>query len=189
MTTATTNRLKPHFLQGRRLLLTAFVIPTDEYYYEPIEGWLEPVEVAMYSWHLGCSLAWATGERRYIDSYGRDEVLWSSNSILQNMQLRPELCYVGPNNMDLNRLESVIMRFISGCKGMYRSNHPVVTLGAALLPAQGLQLYDPASGLAVSPLSTQSRVMVQTSMEADSSAVVVHEVLDRLRDGLTNSTE
>lgn len=189
MSTATSTRLKPQFLHGRRLLLTAFVVPTDEYYYEPVEGWLDPIEVAMYAWHLGCSLAWANGERRYIDSYGRDEVVWSSNSILQNMLLRPELGFAAPHRIDITRLEATIARFVKGCGGMYRPNHPDVTLGAALLPAQGLQVFDPGSGMALGPMSTQARVMIQTTLNISEPAAMVDEVLERLRSGLLARAE
>ncbi len=188
MTTASNTRLKPQLLQGRRLLLTAFVIPTEEYY-EPVDGWLDPVEVALYTWHLGCNLASASGERRYTDSYGRDEVLWSSNSILQNVMLRPEWGYTPPHSLDLSRLETLVDRFIAGCLGMYRPNHPVVTVGCALIPAHGVQLIDPANGLPIGPLSSQARVVAQTQLPTEKSKAVAKYLLDTVRKGILTPGE
>lgn len=168
-------RLKPQLLHGRRILLTAFVTPTEEYF-EPTDGWVDPVEVALYSSQLGCSLATANGDRRYIDSYGRDEMLWNTNSLLQNIQLRQEWGYTAPQTLDLNRLATLITRFVKACGAIYRHNHPPVTLGTALIPAQGLQLYDPQTGMAIGPLSNQARIVTQTALENDTAMRLIEAV-------------
>ena len=185
MTIASEDRPKPQFLHGRRILLTAFVLSVDEYYYEPVEGWLDQVEVAMYAWHLKCNLKSADGERRYTDSFGRDEILWSSNSILQNMMLRPQWGYTPPHSFDLTRLEVLIDRFIKGCRGMYKANHPVVTIGTAIIPAQGIQVIDPESGMPVGPMATRNRVVVQTNLEEEKSAAVLKHLVTTIRHELT----
>ena len=180
MSNAAYTRLKPQLLHGRRILLTAFVTPSDEYF-EPADGWIDPIEVALYSNQIGSNLATPNGDRRYIDSYGRDEVLWNTNSMLQNMQLRQEWGFSAPQTLDLQRLAILINRFVKGCKTIYRVNHPPVTLGTALIPAQGLQLYDSQTGMAIGPMSTQTRIIAQTGMEEGATNRLIEAVHEGLK--------
>lgn len=175
MADAPTSSLKPRLLQGRRLLLTVQVIHSDDFF-PPPDGWLDPVEVALYTAHMGCSLASATGERRYSDFAGRDEVLWASNALLQNVQLRPEWGLTPPHTLDLTRLATLVNRFVKGSQGMIRPNHPPATLGLAMIPAHGLLIQDPETGVVAGPLSTQPRVVVQATLAPDVDFLMVEHL-------------
>ena len=146
-----------------------------------VAAYLLTIEVALYSNQISCNLATANGDRRYIDSYNRDEVLWNTNSMLQNMQLRQEWGFNAPQTLDLNRLARLINRFVKACKIIYRVNHPPVTLGTALIPAQGLQLYDAQTGLAHGPLSTQARIITQTGLEEGATNRLIEAVHEGLK--------
>lgn len=179
MTNAAYTRLKPRILNGRRLLLTAFVTPNDEYF-EPADGWVDPVEIALYGNQFGCNLATATGDKRYIDSFERDELLWTMNSILQNVQLRQELGFTQPNSLDLDRLAKTITRFTKACVAIYRHNHPPVTIGSAIIPAHGIQLVDLKTNLPLGALSRQQRVLAQTMLEEGAD----QQLIAQLKQGL-----
>jgi len=175
MTNVAYTRLKPQILVGRRILLTAFVTPHDDYF-EPPDGWIEPVEVALYGSRTGCSLSTATGEKRYVDSYGRDELIWNNHSFLQNVQLRQEWGLIVPQTLDLSRLQLLVTGFIKACTVIYRHNHPPIMLGTAIIPAGGLQIFDLATGMGLGPLSTSSRVVAQTAL-ADGAITCIMETL------------
>ncbi|MBM7844134.1 MULTISPECIES: hypothetical protein [Herpetosiphon] len=179
MTNAAYTRLKPQIITGRRILLTAFVTPNDDYF-EPPDGWIDPIEVALYGNSFGCNLATPNGNKRYIDSYNRDEVLWTTNSLMQNCQLRPDWGYSNNSTLDLNRLSRFVSRFTKACVAIYRHNHPPVTVGMAIIPAQGLQLLDPQTNSPFGPLVTQARVVAQTALEPGAD----ERLLQTIRDGL-----
>lgn len=168
MSTNTLNRLQPQLQHGRRLLLTISVQP-DEESIEPADGWLDRIAVALYANHVGCSLAMATGEQRYTDAYNYDEVLWSSNSLLQNMYLRPQLGLHSAHSLDFAKVDGVIRRFIKGCREIIKANHPPTRLGAAIIPADSLVLHDLTSGMALGPPVIQGRVIVHAPFDATSA--------------------
>jgi hypothetical protein len=180
MTNAAYTRLKPQILHGRRILLTAFVTPNDDYF-EPPDGWVDPIEIALYGSRTGCNLATATGDRRYVDSYNRDEIMWNTNSLLQNIQMRQEWGFHAPQTIDLNRLAVLVNSFVKACTAIYRHNHPPVTLGTALIPSQGLQLFDPATGMAVGPLSTSNRIVSQAPLEKGATKLLMNALYHGLQ--------